>query len=225
MTFSTTLAKRLSLLALPLIVAALAAGCGSKAIQDPAATAQNQEREKLLAENQDFTQVATENQEAKRLKLENQELPRLRNQYQEAIRLRKDNEQLRQQITKISPAAATNQVAAGEAGQGAPGAPGAPVGDQPDKENPKEVAQDENALNEGDEVVIDPKQLKQLLPDFDWEKLGRKEPLGVRSLLEKDGVQITNTQQLREYGLTNYIIRRAQPAPQPAPQPTAPETR
>jgi hypothetical protein len=69
--------------------------------------------------------------------------------------------------------------------------------------------------------MVDPQYLKQLLPNFDWEKLGRKEPLGIRSLLEKDGTQITNVEQLKDYGLTNYIIRRAPPAPPPQ----EPETR
>jgi hypothetical protein len=200
---------RLSLLALLLIPGTLLTGCGSKGTQDQATAAQNQEREKLQAENQDLPAVTAENQEVQRLKKENQDLPKLRSQYQEAARLRKDNEQLRQQIAKISPAAASNQVAAALAAL-ATQATNALAGGQ--------GAQDESTLNEGDEVMIDPQHLKQLLPDVDWEKLGRKEPLGVRSLLEKDGVQLTNVSQLKEYGLTNYVIRRALPVPQPPAQ-------
>jgi hypothetical protein len=76
--------------------------------------------------------------------------------------------------------------------------------------------------------MIDPQYLKQLMPDVQWEKLGRKEPIGVRALLQKDGIQITNVQQLQEFGLTNYTIRRAQPQAQPQAQPgqpPAPEVR
>jgi predicted small lipoprotein YifL len=194
---------RLGLLALLLMTATFLTGCGSKGTQDQAAVAQNQERERLQAENQDLPGVTAENQEVQRLKKENQDLPKLRSQYQEAARLRKDNEQLRQQIAKISPAAASNQVAAALAA----------LATQPT--NAVAGAQDESTLNEGDEVMIEPKYLKQLLPDVDWDKLGRREPLGVRTILEKDGVQITNVSQLKDYGLTNYTIRRAPPLPQP----------
>jgi hypothetical protein len=74
-------------------------------------------------------------------------------------------------------------------------------------------------LNEGDDILVDPKSLKQLLPDFDWEKLGRKEPIGIRSLIEKDGVVLTNALQLKEYGITNYVIQRAVVKPAGTDQP------
>jgi hypothetical protein len=189
------------------------AGCGSSGVPDQNAQLLAQERDKLQAENQAIDQVRAENQEAQKLKKENEELPKLRSQYQEASRLRKENEQLRQQLAKLSHSnavPATADVHGAAAGQ----TPG-----QPDK--PKELAQDEGTLNEGDDIYIEPKYLKQLLPDFDWEKLGRKEPLAIRSLLEKDGIPLTNVTQLKEYGLTNYAVRRAPakapPAPQPAP--------
>ena len=67
--------------------------------------------------------------------------------------------------------------------------------------------------------VLDPKDLTQLLPNFDWDKLKRTEPIAVRALLEKDGVQITNAAQLREIGVTNFVIKRAQtPVKPPTPE-------
>ncbi len=221
MTLRSILARRLGFSALLFGLAALPTGCGSKDSQEAATAALKQERDRLLAENQDLPSVRAENQEVRRLRQENQDLPKLRSQYQETSRLRTENEQLRQQIAKISPAAATN-LAAALAASRAPGG-GVPAGSPPAGEPTQEAAPDENTLNEGDEILVDPPALKQLLPDIEWEKLGRKEPLNVRSLLEKDGVQITNIQQLAEYGLTNYVIRRA-PAPSPVPPPQTPTT-
>ena len=68
---------------------------------------------------------------------------------------------------------------------------------------------DEGTLNEGDDILIDPKHLK-LFCRFE---LGESwvEKLAVRGLLEKDGVQLTNTAQLKEFGLTNFVIQRAPP--------------
>ncbi len=187
-------------------------GCGSSNTTDQALATQNQEKERLQSENQELAQVTADNQEVQRLKKENQDLPKARSQYQEAARLRKENEQLRQQIVKISPQAATNlpAVTAPEMTNAARG--------QPDKTN--EVAHDDHVINEGDEIMLDPASLKKLFPDFDFERLGRKEPMGVRALLEKDGVQITNTAQLNPYGFTNFVIRRANPGGQPQAPPS-----
>ena len=44
-------------------------------------------------------------------------------------------------------------------------------------DKPKEIAKEEGFLKEDDEIFIDPKHLKALMPDFDWEKLGRTEPV------------------------------------------------
>jgi hypothetical protein len=221
MTLRSTLARHLGFSAFLLGLAALPAGCGPRGNPEAATAALKQERDRLQAENQALPAVKVENQEVRRLRQENQDLPKLRSQYQETSRLRTENEHLRQQIAKISPAAATN-LAAALAASRAPGG-GVQPGSQPAEEPAQEVAPDENILNEGDEILVDPPALRQLLPDIEWEKLGRKEPLNVRSLLEKDGVQITNIQQLAEYGLTNYVIRRA-PAPPAVSQPHPPTT-
>lgn len=197
------------LAALPLLLNFLVTGCGPDAAQEQHIAAQRQEVERLRAENQDLPQVRTENAEVQQLKRENQELPKVRSQYQEAARLRKENEQLRQQVTKLSPAgsAATNAAAlAGAAGHtGHSDKEGEGTGANSD------VAQAEGAINDGDDIMVDPKALKQLLPDFDWEKFNRKEPVAIRSILEKDGLQITNVAQLKEFGITNFTIQKAVP--------------
>jgi hypothetical protein len=180
-------------------------GCGSNPNQDPAVVAQTQEIEKLRQENQSLEPARAQNEEVQRLKKENQDLPKLRSQYQEAGRLKKENEQLRQQIAKISPAALTNSASAGQS-----------AATQSSTDAAKEKSKvEEFALNEGDEIMIDPKLLKQIAPEVDWDKLDRKAPLGVRALLEKDGIQLTNALQLHEYGITNFVIRRAPPPPPP----------
>jgi len=192
----------------------IVAGCNLHQDADPNAAAQAQERERLLAENQALPDVRVEHEEVQRLAKENQELPKARNQYQEAARLRKENEQLRQQLAKLTPAS-TNSSAADTHLATPPSGPLAQV--------PKDKrALEEGALNEGDDIMVEPKYLKLILPDYDWERLGRKEPLGIKGLLEKDGVQITNAVQLQEYGITNYVIRRAHPQAAP-PVPSVPQ--
>jgi hypothetical protein len=183
-------------------------GCGSNTQQDQLADAQRQEVERLRQENQGLTQARTDNEQVQKLRKENEELAKLRSQYQEAVRLRKENEQLRQQVAKISPNAGQGSAAAGGATSQAATA-------TPEKEKAKGAPEEDLALNDGDDVMVDPKTLKTLLPDIDWDKLKRTEPIGVRALLEKDGFVITNTSQLREYGITNFVIRHQLPPPQP----------
>jgi hypothetical protein len=188
--------------------------CNSNNQQDPGVAALGQEAEKLRQENQDLAQVRTENEEVQKLQKENQDLPKLRSQYQEAARLKKDNEQLRQQVAKLSAAAGQTNTAAA--------LPATDLTNQVEKVKPPG---DELTLNEGDDILIEPRFLKQLLPDIDWSKMDRKEPLGVRALIEKDGLQLTNAAQLHEYGITNFIIKRAVVLPQPQQGQETPESK
>lgn len=202
----------------PLCAALLAAsGCNSKDAADPQATALAQERQRLTAENQELAQARIDNEEVQRLQKDNQDLARLRSRYQESGRLRKDNEQLRQQLAKLAPNNPAAKAGASDAATAGAGAASS------DGDKPKPAVADENTINEGDEIMIDPKHLKALMPDFDWDKLGRTEPLAVRALLEKDGIQITNVSQITEYGLTNWVIRRAPVTNAPAANPAAPQ--
>ncbi|MHC1770013.1 MAG: hypothetical protein AB9869_37985 [Verrucomicrobiia bacterium] len=211
-------AKRAGWLALALAPVLILSACGPGAVPDPAATAQHEEIERLQSENQALPQARTENEEVQRLKKENQDLAKLRSQYQEASRLRQENEQLRRQVAKITPAGGAAPAQGGlpptPGGAMAPGQGGAQAG-----ELTTEVAQEPGALNEGDEILVEPKYLKALMPDFDWEKMERKEPLAIRSLLEKDGEILTNVAQLQEYGITNFVVRRAIPDTNAPPQP------
>src|SRR5262249_8529699 len=154
------------------VLISLVSGCGTRQDVDPAVAAQTQEREKLLAENQALPDVRTENEEVQRLRKENQELPKTRNQYQKAARLRKEIELLRQQVAKLTPPSA------GSAANASPSASGGTA--QLANAEKKELTLEEGALHEGDDIMVEPKYLKLILPDFDWEKLGRKEPLGIK---------------------------------------------
>jgi hypothetical protein len=216
MRFSTRFRQHIEV-ALACAAIAWLTGCGSGGVHDQAVAAQNQEKERLLAENQDLAQVKADNEEVQRLKKENQDLAKLRSQYQEAGRLRKDNAQLRDQVAKLTPKTAGGQAGGTDSAAAAAASAAAAA----DAQKAKEMAQSANTINEGDEVLIDPKSMKQLVPDIDWEKLDRKEPIGVKALLEKDGIQITNIDQLKEMGLTNYIIRRA-PFTNPPPGQASP---
>ena len=221
----TFLRSSASCVASLLLVALTGSGCGSNESNDPAARALAEEKVRLEGENQDLAQVRLENEEVQRLRKENQELPKTRSQYQEVARLKKDNDQLRQQIAKISPAAgATNAALAAAAINAADLAQLA----QQDQGQPQVLADEPNAIHEEDDILIEPKFLKQLLPDIDWDKMERKEAVAVRSLLEKDGVQITNISQLIEAGITNFVVRRSvRPVPgdaqPPAVQPAGPQ--
>lgn len=196
----------------------LIAGCGPSAAPNSNAGAQalEQERERLRAENQGLEAARAENVEVQTLKRENQDLAKARSEYQEATRLRNENEQLRQQVAKLPPTSA----AAGQAGlPPSPDGvlnPGMTADQEP--ESAVEVAEDEGTLHEGDDILVEPRFLKELMPEFDWEKLERTAPLAVRSLIERDGTILTNVSQLADYGITNFVIQRAIPPPD-APQP------
>lgn len=208
-------ARHIGWLALALAPALILSGCGPAAEPDPSASARQQEIERLRAENQELPQARSENEEVKRLKKENQDLAKVRSQYQEASRLRKENEQLRQQVAKMAPAggAAAQAAPTGVTGGAAPG-----QALQDGEVEGEQLAQEAGAINEGDEILVDPKYLKELMPEFDWEKMERKAPVNVRALLEKDGEIISNVSQLHEYGLTNFVIRPAVPETNAPPQ-------
>lgn len=120
---------------------------------------------------------------------------------------------MRAQVSKLATAASAAAMAQQAAASSSPGAPGVGQPGQAEGEQVEELAVDEGALNEGDDIMVDPLHLKDILPDFDWESLERKEPLAIRALLEKDGIPITNVSQLADYGITNFVIRRAIPPP------------
>ncbi|MFO1498609.1 MAG: hypothetical protein U1G07_09490 [Verrucomicrobiota bacterium] len=193
------------MLAALLGVALLLNACGSGQNPDPTAVALTQEKQRLETENQELGQMRADNEEVKRLKQENQDLPKLRSQYQEANRLRKENDQFRQQVAKLAPAGATNLTAAVADVHAA-----TQLAQQDSADKSNDAAAAEGAINDGDNILIEPKHLKQILPDFDWDKSERTQARGVRALLEqRDGVRITNISQLIEAGITNFVIQRA----------------
>jgi hypothetical protein len=196
----------------------LLAGCGSDGQAPDRVAQQEEEIRRLQQENELLPQARAENEEVQRLRRENQELPKLRSQYQEMTRLQQENQQLAQQLARVRPRAdGPGSTPAGAAGDVAvpagafPPPPAPPDGGGGEGEG--EVMDESLMLGEGDEILVAPMEMEQILPGFDWESLDRQEPIGVRALLERDGVQLTNMLQLKEYGLTNFMIRRAQPVP------------
>ena len=62
--------------------------------------------------------------------------------------------------------------------------------------------------------MIPPKMLGKLLPGTNFDSVQREEPIGIKALLEAQGIVLTNYQQLVQMGITNYQIVRAQRAEQ-----------
>ena len=204
---------------LPVACAAIwLAGCGNANFEQQKAQ-QAQEIEKLREENKELQKLRAENKELPRLRADKEELSKLRGTTDEIERLRKDNTRIQSEIAELAKArnqrlqAAQQARAAGALPVGQAGAnPGGQTGvNIPNLEDP-------NVPREGDEILIDPKFLSKLLPQFDWSKLERKEPLAVRALLEQQGIVLTNYQQLITLGVTNYVIQHAPKPVPPAPQ-------
>lgn len=179
---------------------------------------QAQELTSLREENKEMQKLRTENKELPRLRKEQEELPQLRGNAEELEKLRKDNDRIRTEITNFAKLRLEKdrQAAAQRAQQAAAvaqvrGAMQAGV-------MATNVA-DPSVPQEGDEILIDPKFLAKILPQFDWSKLERKEPVAVRALLEQQGISLTNYQQLTTLGITNYVIQHApKPPPGTVPQ-------
>jgi TolA-binding protein len=186
---------------------------------DPSAAAAGaqarQELEQLRQENDALQQLAGDHEEAQRLRKENQEIHQLRAKNQEVVRLRSENDQLRAQIARSGNAAAAAAAAAANRPAAAPAAqPVAVAGAVPPGANEADIPM------EGDEIFIQPQLLGLLIPQIDWSKVERTEPVGVKGLLDQHGIVLTNYQQLHQIGITNYVIqRKGQPQQSGAPQP------
>ena len=193
------------------------AGCGNANIEQQKAQ-QAQEIEELRDENKEVQKLRAENKELPRLRADEKELPKLRETTGEIERLRKDNARIQGEIAEVAKARNERLQAAQQARS--PGAlPTGPAGANPGGLAGINAAtvEDPNVPREGDEILIDPKFLGKLLPQFDWSKLERKEPLAVRALLEQQGIVLTNYQQLITLGVTNYVIQHGR-KPLPPPQ-------
>ena len=212
--------KRLNrwMLVLSVVCAAVwLAGCGNAHVEQQKAQ-QAQEIERLRDENKEVQKLRAENKELPRLRADKDELPKLRGTTDEIERLRKDNARIQGEIAEVAKARNERLQAAQQARS--PGAlPTGPAGANPGGLAGINAAtvEDPNVPREGDEILIDPKFLGKLLPQFDWSKLERKEPLAVRALLEQQGIVLTNYQQLITLGVTNYVIQH-RPRPLPPPQ-------
>ncbi|MBI4661191.1 MAG: hypothetical protein HY735_20365 [Verrucomicrobia bacterium] len=196
------------------------AGCSGANLEQQRAQ-QAQELARLQDENKELQKLRTENKELPRLRKDNEELAKLRESTGEIDRLQKENDRIKSEIAELAKARRQSQLAAQQARQAAAqsAAARAAAAGQPIL-TATNVA-DPNAPQEGDQIFIDPKLLASLLPQFDWSKLKRKEPIDVRPLLEQQGFVLTNYQQLISLGITNYTLQRSPKPPastRPAPQ-------
>lgn len=76
-----------------------------------------------------------------------------------------------------------------------------------------EKVRPEDLPEEGDEILVPPQLLGALIPGANFENVTRQEPINIKSLLEQQGIVLTNYQQLIELGITNYTIARAPSIP------------
>lgn len=207
-----------SVLVLPLVWVVWLAGCGRADIQQQRAQ-QAQELEKLREENKQVQKLRAENKELPRLRRDQEELPKLRGTPEEIERLRKENDRIQSEIAELAKSRNQRLQAAQQARQ-ATASPAGLAGANPTGQAGINVTNvdDPNIPREGDEILIDPKFLAKLLPQFDWSKLERKEPLAVKALLEQQGIVLTNYQQLIGLGVTNYVIQHGPRPIPPAPQ-------
>lgn len=197
----------------PMAVVLLAA-CSNNV--PPPDMAVQQELKQLRAENQEVAKLRRENQELPRLRKDNDEVQKLRSIPTELAALRTENEQLKQ----APPGRGQGANAPIDPATGRPVPLGGSVvagGEQAQATNQLAVVSPDEP-QEGDEIFVDPKMLGRLLPGFDWEKLERKEPVAIKSLLEQQGIVLTNYQQLISFGITNYTIQRNPPKPGVEPQ-------
>jgi hypothetical protein len=192
-----------------LIGCALLSGGGCSNNQQASVNQNSEEVDRLRAENQDLGKLRTENQEVQRFQKENQDIHKLRGQNQALAQARKENEDLRRQAAKLGVASSgdsglTPEIQAQQA---------AALVRKGLAEANLQALQDKDIPLEGDEIFIEPKFLAALLPDIDWTKLNRTEPIGIKNLLDQQKIVITNYQQLVSLGITNYSIRRAEKVP------------
>jgi|GEM_PF-1172099 len=211
-----------SIALLSLLCAATFIGCNKT---EQASVNQNDsEIERLRQENQDLAKLREENEETQRLRKENQDIHKLRGQYQELGRVRKENEELKKQAAKLGVASAQSLTPA-QLGTLRPDEnylsnTGKPFGERAATEGQTSTTNETDLPQEGDEIMVDPKFLAVLLPDIDWTKLNRTEPINIKGILESQNIVLTNYQELIGRGITNYVVRRArkvQQAPQQQP--------
>lgn len=192
-------------------VCALLGGCGVGGQQQTARDETRQELEKVQQENRELPKLRAENRELPRLRKDNQEIQNLRTNAQELARARQENELLKKQVAEASQQRGNRTLAANpqspgplasptqSGGLAATGTPGSPA---------EAPVADPNLPQEGDQILIEPRLLAKLLPDFDWSKIERKDPVVVNNILEQQGIVLTNYQQLIGLGVTNYIVQR-----------------
>ena len=193
---------------LALIGSVFLIGCGSGKTQDTLAK-QKAELEKLQAERKEAVKLRAENRELARLRRDNEEIENLKNSAAEIARLQTENDNIRKDIlavTEQTKKARQQMLEAQQAAAAAAGQVGGVAGDVAGG-----VA-DSNIPREGDEILIEPRLLANILPSFDWEKIERTQPIAVRALLEQQGIILTNYQQLIEMGVTNYVIQNTPPS-------------
>lgn len=195
---------------LPVACALLAGGCDGT--PRASVSQNNPEIERLREENENLEKLRADNEESQRLRKENQDIHKLRGQYQELAQVRKEHDDLQKQMAKLGmPSARTLTATAQAVSTTKSDQQVASLSEQPPSgaEASQPVINEKDLPQEGDEVYVEPKFLAVLLPDIDWTKLDRTEPIAIQGLLGQQGIVLTNYQELISRGITNYVVRRA----------------
>ncbi len=196
-------------------LALFAASCGGSKTEDTASGQIQQEVDRLREENLQLPQLRAENQEVQKLRAENQDIHKLRGQYQELARLRKENDQLRNQLTRLpiakAPVAGFDQPA-----QPSPSAPTPRLNllqafEEASLAVEGQEIKEQDKPQEGDRILIDTNGIALLIPDLKATNAG---PYEISGWLKSRGVRLKNYQQFNSLGITNYHIQRADPDPQ-----------
>lgn len=175
---------------------------------------EEQELERLRSESKEIQKLRAANREVDRLRKDNEELKTLRNSAAEIAKLETENNELRKQVAAARPAApaARSQPSTQTTAQALLSAGNLPqafeqaalIVEGQAAYRPEDVPQ------EGDQILIDRSVIGILIPEF--ANLTNTQQYEVSGWLKSKGVTIKNYQQLNTLGISNFQVRRFNPA-------------
>ena len=198
-----------------LLIATVLAGCGGKEPSEADAKAKA-ELAVLQTANKEVAKLRADNADLARLQKDNEELRRMRSVSDDLAAAKTANDQLRAQLN-LEPeqlAALLRQGAQSGLLSTAP-LVSQLTGASDAASLPPKV--DPDIPEEGDDIFIEPRYLRILMPEYgtNWDRFEKRPPISVTNLLKDRGIVITNYNQLRELGLTNFSIQKAPPSKAP----------
>jgi hypothetical protein len=197
--------------ALVLLAIVIATGCSQS--PGPLTAQEEQELERLRTENKEIQKLRASNRELDRLRKDNEELKTLRNSAGEIAKLETENSELKKQIAAARPGAPANPQPPPQA------APQSPLlsGNLPQAfEQAALIVEGQYAYRpedipqEGDQILIDRSVIGLLIPEF--ANATNTQQYEVSGWLKSKGVTVKNYQQLNALGISNFQIRRFNPA-------------